>query len=302
MFATAMTLDRQSLLDQVESVSRMLAALDRIEVEGWDGPTGDVLLAYARREVVRPAVRSAGLAGSAAESAEATGWSVAWEALSNPAIRTASSPWGFVTTAVRRAVLGDQMAERYRTAASTAWRIERFRAASAAGDGRRHGEWRAVADRGALTRPLSLTALVEDGYDRPFTDHLPCEAESGVDVLVEVLVRGGWSPQIAREVVLHVADHAPNNRPDRSEVPGWRGLAIGLGIAPWQARRVTVLLLGAPGWPGLVERLATGGVAALHGPAIDAAVRATRDESKRTPARTAQRVECRLSGRTAVAS
>jgi hypothetical protein len=287
MSTSAMTLERQALLDEVESTPRLLAALDRVEVEGWNGPTGDLLLAYARREIVAPAVRAAGLCGSAAESAEATGWSAAWEALANPTLRSASSPWGVVTTAVRRAVLGDRMAERYRTSVWTAWRIERFRTAGERGEQPRHGEWRTVVDPAALARPMSLTALVEDGYDRPVTDHIPCEADSDHGTLAEVLVRGGWPAATAREVVLHVAEQAQNNRPDRREVPGWRTLAITLGIPPWQARRVTVLLLGAPGWPGLAERWATGGPAALRGPAIEAAVRATRAESMRTPARSA---------------
>lgn len=286
MSTTAMSLDRQSLLDAAESKPRLLAALDRIAVEGWNSSTGDVVLAYARREVVRPAVRSAGLTGSAAEAAEASGWSAAWEALAGSSVRSAASPWGFVTTAVRRAVLGERMAERYRTATRTAWRVEQFRAEGGSGQ-RRPGDWRAVADRAALARPLSLTALVDEGYDRPITDQLPSEADPTMDLLAAVLVRGGWPPAAARETVLHVAEHGLRNRPEEPEVPGWRSLAVALGVPGWQARRLTVLLLGAPGWPGLVERLVTGGASALRGPAIDVAVRATWDAGMRTPSATA---------------
>ncbi|WP_019872983.1 hypothetical protein [Sporichthya polymorpha] len=285
MSNTAMTLDRQSLLAAAESAPQLFAALDRIAVEGWNSSTGDVVLAYARREVVRPAVRSAGLVGSAAEAAEASGWTVAWEALAGRGIRSAGSPWGFVATAVRRAVVGERMAERYRTATRTAWRVEQFRA-SGGGDRRRAGEWRAVADDAALTRPLSLTALVEQGYDRPVTDELPSEADPTIDLLAGVLTRGGWSPAAARETVLHVAEHGVRNRPEEAEVPGWRSLALYLGVPGWQARRLTVLLLGAPGWPGLVERLVSGGPAALRGSAVDLAVRATREAGLGTPART----------------
>ena len=93
--------------------------------------------------------------------------------------------------------------------------------------------------------------------------------------LVAGMAIGPWGLRLIGDpqTVLHVAEHAQHNRPDRTEVPGWRTLAITLGIPPWQARRVTVLLLGAPGWPGLAERWATGGPAALRGPAIEAAVR-----------------------------
>lgn len=300
--STAITFDRQVRSGEFEGATNLLAALDRIEVEGWNGPTGEALLVHVRRNVVKPAVRAAGLVGASAEYAEATGWSVAWETLRSPAIRAAASPWGLVTTAVRRAVLSDRMAERYRTAAWRAWRIERF---LAAGDGPRQvGEWRDVADPQALAKPLSLTALVEHhGFDRAGVDHVPGTGPGNVvDELAAVLVHGGWPPAHAHEVVLHVADHALANRPDSAEVPGWRHLALSLGIPPWQARRVTALLLGAPGWPGLVERLATGGPAALLGPVIDAAVRATRDDSMRTPARTAMAVEAHAARRAPIAS
>ncbi|MBA3745289.1 MAG: hypothetical protein H0X00_20595 [Sporichthya sp.] len=176
------------------------------------------------------------------------------------------------------------MAERYRTATRTAWRVEQFRAGGG-GARRRAGEWRAVADDAALARPLSLTVLVEQGYDRPVTDELPSEADPTVDLLAAVLARGGWSPAAAREAVLHVAEHGVRNRPEEAEVPGWRSLAISLGVPGWQARRLTVLLLGAPGWPGLVERLATGGPSALDSPAIDIALRATRETRLPTPSR-----------------
>lgn len=300
--STAMTRDSQVRSGDFDGTASLLAALDRIDTEGWEGPTGGALLTYVRREVVKPAVRGAGLAGPSAEFAEATGWSVAWETLASSAIRSANSPWGLLTAAVRRAVLSDRMAERYRTAAWRAWRVERFLAAG--NSPARAGEWRQVADPHALAKPLSLTALVDqDGFDRPSDDDVSGD-DSGhvVDELAAVLVRGGWPAADAREVVLHVADHALANRPDSAEVPGWRHLALSLGVPPWQARRVTALLLGAPGWPGLVERIATGGPSALRGPVIDAAVRATRDDSMRTPARTALTIEAQAARRDAMAS
>jgi hypothetical protein len=79
-------------------------------------------------------------------------------------------------------------------------------------------------------------------------------------------------------------------------------MSLELSIPPWQARRVTVLLLGEPGWPGLVERVATGGVAALAGPAIDAAVQATCDETMRPPARSASAIDARFARQSALAS
>ncbi len=301
--STAMTLGRQFRSGEFEGTANLFAALNRVEVEGWNGPTGRALLVYVRRQVVKPAVRSAGLGGASAAHAEATGWSVAWETLASPRIRAAVSPWALVTAAVRRAVLSDRMAERYRTAPWRAWRVERF---LAAGSGpAKAGEWREVADPHALAKPLSLTALIEqDDFDRAGADDVPGDTDPGhvVAELAAVLVRGGWPAADAHEVVLHVADHALANRPDSAEVPGWRHLALSLGVPPWQARRVTALLLGAPGWPGLVERLATAGASALRGPVIEAAVRATRDDSMRTPARTALTVQAQAARRASIAS
>lgn len=279
--------------EQVGTPQQLRDALGRIDAEGWDGGAGRLVLEYALDKVVRPVVRVVGFTGTDAEYAESTGWAAAWEALRSRSLRSAESPWGVVHAAVRAAVLGERMAEVYGTSARSAWRIHRFRQARGTADPRAHGDWTGVADAAALARPLSLSALMEDGYDPAGGGFAEVESCGRLEVLVDLLARHGWRPAVARAAVLHVAEHARPNPSGTPKAHGCREMSIGLGIPPWQARRVTVLLLGAPGWPGLVERLATGGEATLTGPAIAAAVRATCDESMRPPARAAMTVEAR---------
>ncbi len=69
----------------------------------------------------------------------------------------------------------------------------------------------------------------------------------------------GWGPAAAGAVVEGVAVTAVRDGKASAEAVGWRPLAAHLGLPPWQVRRVTVLLLGAPGWPGVVERMASEG-------------------------------------------
>ena len=114
----------------VASADGLYAALDRIAVEGWDGPTAHTVLAYARDDVVRPQVARARLRGAVADQACGTGWEVAWEVLTG--LGPVRSPWGVVATAVRRAVLGEVVAAMYATDARSAWRL---RADAAADDG-----------------------------------------------------------------------------------------------------------------------------------------------------------------------
>jgi hypothetical protein len=76
-------------------------------------------------------------------------------------------------------------------------------------------------------------------------------------------------------VVEGVAVTAVRDGKASQEAKGWRPLARRLGLPPWQVRRVTVLLLGAPGWPGLVEQMTAEGCHILDGPSIAAALRST---------------------------
>ena len=266
----------------------LLCALERVDAEGWDGPSGTAVLRYAKDAVVAPAVRRAGVSERSAEFVESTGWAAAWEELCGRAVREVVSPWGIVAAAVRSAVLGEQLAEHYGTGVYAAWQIKRFRDRQEAGRQAPRTDWTRVADRAALSRPVSLTALVDLGWEpvsAPFVPSAPCPR---VDVLAGVLARHGWPQAVAKAAILHVADHARTNPDGPPRAHGWREMATELGIPPWQARRVTVLLLGAPGWPGLIERLETGGVAALCGPVIEAAIRATSDESMHPPVRAAE--------------
>lgn len=285
--------DSRCLRELVDTSQRLLDALARIEVEGWDGGTGRAVLEYAREKVVRPAVHSVGFSGANAEFAEATGWGAAWEALRAPALRGASSPWGVVSAAVRHAVLGERMAEKYGTGARSAWRIHSFRLAEPGATRDIPGEWNAVADRRALAQPVSLTALLEEGFDWAEPGAIGMEWGGRMEAIVNLLVGHGWQPAVVRAAIAHVSEHARPNPAGRPRARGWKEMAIGLGIPTWQARRVTVLLLGAPRWPGLVERLATGGDTALVGPAIEAAVRSTCEEQMRPPATAALAIESR---------
>jgi hypothetical protein len=293
--------DREALVAQVGTTERIHAALQQVAVEGWDGAIGRAVLEYARLAIVAPAVRSVGFTGGDAEFAEATGWAAAWESLSSRSIRSSESPWGVVSRAVRAAVLNERMAEIYGTDARSAWRVHRFRQAHL-GEGRTaRGDWLSVADPTALSRPLSLTALVDSGYEPP-ANAATWGGPNRLPAITELLVRHGWQRATAEEAVLHVADHARQNPKGHPKAHGWREMSLELGIPPWQARRVTVLLLGTETWPGLVERLAHGGEPALATPAVQAAVRATVDEGMRPPARAALAIEAQTARQPAMAS
>lgn len=283
--------DSRRLRELVGTSQGLVEAMARIEVEGWEGYTGHAVLEYAKEKVVRPAVHAVGFSGANADFAEATGWEAAWEALRVPSLRGASAPWGVVSAAVRRAVLGERMAEKYGTAARSAWRIHRFRHAEPGETREVRGEWNAVADRRALAQPVSLTALFEEGFDRVEAGVIGVEWGGRMEVIVDLLARYGWERAVVRAAIAHVAEHARANASGRPRAHGWRDMAIDLGIPAWQAHRVTVLLLGAGGWPGLVERVATDGDTALAGPAIEAAVRSTCEERMRPPARAALAIE-----------
>jgi hypothetical protein len=299
---TTTTMSRRDLAAAVGSADALFGALARIETEGWDGPTGREVLDYARTVVVARAVRSAGFTGGPeAEYAEATGWAAAWEAMTSRCIRTADSPWGVVAAAVRSAVLNERIAETYGTDARSAWRVHRFKEAQRAEVRSRRNGWSAVADPAALARPLSLTALIDAGYE-PAAASGASSPQWRLPVITDLLVRHGWRRDVAHAAVLHVCDHARQNSNGHPKAHGWREMSLELGIPPWQARRVTVLLVGTESWPGLMERLDVGGEAALAGPAIDAAVRATVDESMRPPARAALTIDARTARRPAMAS
>ena len=261
-----------NLLDSREGLLGELAALD---VEGWGGGRGERLLTYVRVHIVRPQVFAAGFRGPAAAQAEATGWEVAWEALNSRGIRDADSPWGWLWVAVRRAVHGELMAATYLTSA-------------------RKGESTRQQGRGVDRKPhhdppLSLTRLVEKGWER--AEDLPVRRELGwrLEAVVAALMCVGWESRSASAVVEGVAHTAARDGKVSAEARGWRPLALNLGLPPWQVRRVMVLLLGAPNWPGVMERMAGEGVAVLDEPDMRAALRSTLSSSWPTPVLAARR-------------
>jgi len=280
----------------VASPEGLLFALALVDVGGWDSHAGRSVLEYARVHVVRPVVRSVGFTGADLMFAEATGWEISWETLAGRSVRRSNSPWGVVWSAVRRAVLGERLANVYGTGAWSAWRIHRRRDdARWSYRSREHGDWAGVADPAALAEPISLSRLVECGYEpaAPGPGYGSVLGER-LKLLVDLLVRHGWPREEALVVVEHVALSAVGNGTESGAAPGWRRLAATVDLPLWQARRVTVLLLGAPGWPGLVERLVIEGPDALGHPAVHSAVRATLDESMRPPARVARAVAARI--------
>ena len=108
----------------LDSRDGLLQELVAIEAAGWGSPAGESLLNYVRDHIVRPQVAAAGLRGPAADQAEATGWAVAWETLNRASIHTASSPWGVVWVAVRKAIAGERLAADYQASVRNSWRAE----------------------------------------------------------------------------------------------------------------------------------------------------------------------------------
>ncbi|MGQ0842980.1 MAG: hypothetical protein ACT4QF_02480 [Sporichthyaceae bacterium] len=289
---TTTTQNHRNVNAAIGTTDGLFDALVDIQDEGWDGPTGRAVLEYARTAIVARAVRSAGFTGADAEYAEATGWAAAWKAMTSRPIRSAESPWGVVTAAVRSAVLNEKIAATYGTDARSAWRVHRFKQAHLAEGRTARGDWTSVADPAALARPVSYSALVDAGFEQPAPSAAADTAGGWVEEIVDLLARHGWENATAREAVLHVSEHArPNPTGGAPKAHGWREMALELGLPAWRARRVTVLLLGTASWPGLVERIAADGPDALNTPAVQAAVRATCVEQMRPPARSALAVD-----------
>jgi hypothetical protein len=96
-----------------------------------------------------------------------------------------------------------------------------------------------------------------------------------LDAVVNAMVEEGWNHTKARHAVEAVAANAGLGQARATTAGGWRTLAHGTGLPPWQLRRLTVLLCGAPGWPGIVELMVETGHQALRHPAVRSAIRAT---------------------------
>lgn len=261
----------------------LLRVLDEIDQEGWDGAAAGALLAYVRATVVLPNVDIVGMWGPAADQAEATAWEAAWEVLASPRLRTAVSPWGILWTTARRAVLGELMAGTYCTGARTAWRL-----AGPAGRGPLHVE---LADRAPRTFAVDYPVSLEDalGPDGDLSAAQPAASATMIKTvlawIVQALVDAGWLEDLAALLVKAITLNAGG--PDRGPrtASGWRHIAADLDLPPWQVRRATVLVLGTPAWPGLVERLTVAGPSTVSEPDVASAIASTLDIRVPSPGR-----------------
>ena len=262
----------------------LVAVLQVVDEDGWDCRAAHELLDYVRLTVVRPHVALTRLRGLAADQAEATAWAATWEALRSPSIRTVRSPWGVLWSTARRAVLGECVAGIYCTSIRTAW--------SLVGSS---PEPSSASDPAAVkVRPLGAITISElewAGLEMP-DEAPPMNLDAPPSILpqiIDALVAEGWSAPVASLMVDAVAVYADGSGCLLAEAKGWRPLAVALRLPPWQVRRVMVVMLGAPGWPGLVERLIIDGPSCIEDPGVMAALRSTLVLESRTPATAARR-------------
>ena len=273
------------------STEVLLAALDTIATEGWDGPTAGELLRVVRSRIVVPLVIASRLQGAAAEQAEASGWERAWEVLSGSSLRQARHPWSVLWVAVRHAVRDEVAATVMQTSVRAAWRY------SPTGTGRRgpRGETRTRVDG-----PVSLEALPFEPLDDSLREPAPDDPRrepalgGGLGALADTLVAAGWQEDQAVAVLQAACDHLVQRPPRGGVVLGWRLVSQATGLPQWQVRRVMVLLCGAPGWPGALERLACDGPKALAAPDMRAAVASTVVSHRRPPNEAAEQVAARM--------
>lgn len=256
----------------VGTTTGLVLALQAIDMAGWSSDRGAEVLRYARVQVVRPVIRRAGLHGPVAEQAEATGWEVSWELLTGQRIRSADRPWGLVTAAVRRAVLGELISTAFGMNARAAWRVTAdLRTAGVEGT------------RPAVARPpVSLCALRERGWEPAAAAEL-CPLGPLVEAVITAMTEQGWPPAVAVALVHSIADDIGPGGRSTATLPGWRRIGHSLGLPAWQVRRVSILLLGSPGWVGVVERMVVEGVDVLRAPEVVLALRSTRRQWMPSP-------------------
>jgi hypothetical protein len=253
----------------------LFAALDRIDVEGWDGPAASRLLDHVLRYLVRPQVRARRLRGLAADQAEATGWETAWEILCRPYLRATENPLGVLWVAIRRAVRGEVVAARLATSHRHGW--------CWSPSGHPDDDPAELVAR-RVEEPLSLDLLIEHRFEVPAPPMLP-PLGPALGAVVAVMVEEGWSYPLARRAVEAVAANAGLGRTRARTAGGWRTLAQATGLPPWQIRRLTVLLCGAPGWRGLIEVMVETGHDVLRDPAVRGAIQTTMDRRLLAPQR-----------------
>ena len=250
--------------------------LERIDDEGWDGPTATSLLTLIRETIARPLAVNAGLRGTAASQAEASAWSAVWELLATGGVRSADEPWGVIWKVARHAVANEVIAARYGTTARRAWDIANGAGAPPVGPlvGLQVLDWH---PRGAVEDDVAAALDRRASYRMAIT------------ALREV----GWSAGEAVRIIGLVLQLPYPGDDERSGggASGWRKMAAKLDLPPWQARRLCVALLGTVSWPGLLARLVFDGPRARHTPAMRAVLRSTRFRSLRSPVLTAIRAD-----------
>jgi len=248
----------------------LLALLDSVDVEGWNGPTATALLSYLRTDLIRPLAVDVGLRGAAASQAEATAWEAVWLQLCAPSLRSAKSPWGVLWQTARRALLGEILAARWATNGRRAWELDAAERAGTAG------------------RPLSLEALVAaenaPSADASASTGPTTPVSAALETAALALAAAGWEDDAAvqrvAEDVLHACDLG-----DDPTVIGWRPLAGRLGLPPWQARRLTAVLRGSVERPGLFARLIREGKDVLGAHEVRASLASTRSRPYPSPTR-----------------
>ena len=260
--------DDRSAVDRRDRTD-LFDRLDRIAVQGWDGPTGRRLLTAVRGGLARPLAVGAGLRGAAASQAEASAWQAAWEVLAFTDLRTIDEPWGVVWAAARRAVTGEIVGAAYATDLRRSWRLLL-----------------------AGVRPLvGLEVFIEQGLDA-ISDAEGVGELTVVEACVAAvaaLCEAGWSRCMAQRIITAVADLPdPGDHPEVTSI-GWRTMAVELGLPPWQARRLCVTLLGTASWAGLLGRLILLGPSAARSTPMRAALRSTRVRRLRAPVLAAAR-------------
>lgn len=229
------------------SAEQVRTMLRRIEVEGWEGPSGRRLLEVARTGPVRAAVRRTGLTGPAAAQAEASAWAAAWDALQRPTARVAQRPLALAQVAAQRAAWAELTAAR---------------------PGESHGVT-VVSLEVELASGRELAAGPQRG-----AAGTPDDPGRALGALQAALVAAGWPGPILREAIELLADHVQGGQPGRARVP-WRWVALRLGLPEWRVRRLAVLVLGREQLPGLLALVAGQGADVLDAPAARDAIATT---------------------------
>lgn len=182
---------------RVCGVGGFVEALDVVDQQGWDCAAASALLRYARISVVEPLVNQRRLFGEARERAIAAGWLAAWEALRSPAIRTATSPWGWVRLAVTRSIKGDFIAERYKLSTRQAWR--------------RYAAGLQPTDAAIPVVTISLDQELARGRDIPQVRQ-PAALGERLELIRDALVGVGWSKELAEVALVWCAANYSGSR------------------------------------------------------------------------------------------